>query len=128
MSVVKMKSIHTSLRILLLCLLFGNLSCEKATEEDVFEAKLLDSFCAFNIISIENPAFYSLGMKWKNSQGTTLEHVFSVANPCDFNVSGVKKGETFRCRIIKEPRSNSCAVCMGFMETPPLQYHIEVVR
>lgn len=123
-----MKLIPASLRFLLLGLLFSHLACEKATDEQVFEAKLLDSFCAFNIISIEDPAFYSLGMKWKNSQGTTLEHVFSVANPCDFNASGVKKGETFRCRIIKEPRNNSCAVCMGFMETPPLSYSIEVVR
>lgn len=114
--------------VFILLLAAGQFSCNKAGQAEVFEATLVDAFCAFNIVAIEDPAFYKLGMKWKNAQGNTLEHVFSVGNPCDFNKEQLRKGDRFRCKIIETPRDTTCAVCLGYMETPPLTYHIEVIR
>lgn len=104
-------------------------SCSKEEKaEGVFKAKLLASFCAFNIVEIQDKSFYNLGMSWKDSGGKEYKNVFAVANFCDFGKNGLKVNDVFYCRIIDRPLSESCAVCMGFMETPPLNRNIEVVK
>lgn len=104
-------------------------SCEKEEKsEGVFKAKLVASFCAYNILEIQDKSFYGLGMNWKSPNGTEYKNVFAIANFCDFAKHGIKVNDVFNCRIIERPLAESCAVCMGYMETPPLNRTIEVVK
>lgn len=104
-------------------------SCEKQEKtEGVFKVKLVASFCAYNIVEIQDKSFYGLGMNWKAPNGTAYKNVFAIANFCDFAKHGLKANDVFNCRVIERPLAESCAVCMGYMETPPLNRNIEVVK
>jgi hypothetical protein len=104
-------------------------SCEKEEKtEGVFKAKLVASFCAYNFIEIQDKSFYGLGMNWKAPDGKEFKNVFTIANFCDFAKHGIKAGDVFNCRVIERPLAESCAVCFGYMETPPLNRTIEVVK
>ncbi|HEX4958168.1 MAG TPA: hypothetical protein VFV46_08315 [Lacibacter sp.] len=104
-------------------------SCNKEEKTDgVFKAKLVASFCAYNIVEIQDKSFYGLGMNWKASNGTEYKNVFAIANFCDFAKHGLKVNDVFNCRVIERPLAESCAVCMGYMETPPLNRNIELVQ
>jgi hypothetical protein len=103
--------------------------CEKEEESSgVFQAKLLASFCAFHIVEIQDSAFYTHGMDWTDSRGKVYQHVFAVRNYCEFAKANIQTGQTFNCTIIEKVTDENCAVCLGFMETPPLGQNIKVVR
>jgi hypothetical protein len=103
-------------------------SCNKAAKtEGVFKARLVASFCAYNIVEIQDESYYGSGMNWKDAGGKEYKNVFAVSNFCDFAKNGLKVNDVFYCRIIERPLNEGCAVCMGFMETPPLSRNIEVV-
>lgn len=121
-----MKTILLSL-VCLLALSFSSCSKEEKAE-GVFKAKLIASFCAYNIVEIQDKSFYGLGMSWKAPNGTEYKNVFAIANFCDFAKHGLKANDFFNCRVIERPLAESCAVCMGYMETPPLNRNIEVVK
>lgn len=95
---------------------------------EIFKARLISSFCAYNIVQIVDSAFYNYGMNWTDSQGKTYQHVFAVKNYCDFGTANLKVNETFKCEIVEKAKVEDCIVCLGFMETPPLQYNIIVGR
>jgi len=94
----------------------------------IFKARHIGSFCAYTIVQIQDSAFYSYGMEWTNSIGQTYHNVFSVKNHCDFTKSNLKINESFNCKIVENAVTENCMVCLGFMETPPLQHNINVVR
>jgi hypothetical protein len=108
-------------------IMFSGCNKEKNTS-GVFKAKLVASFCAYNIVEIQDERYFDLGINWKAASGQEYKNVFAVANFCDFGKSGVKVNEVFNCRIIQKPKEENCAVCMGFMDTPPLNRNIEVVE
>ena len=87
-----------------------------------FKVKVEASFCAYTILSVQDSAFYNKGMKWKE-----YDHVFSVSNPCD-RPDYLKIGEIYTCKIIDKPKKTDCIVCMGFMETPPLDRNVLLFR
>jgi hypothetical protein len=87
-----------------------------------FMVKVEASFCAYTILSVQDSAFYNKGMKWKD-----YDHVFSVSNPCD-RPADLKTGELYKCIIIDKPKKTDCIVCMGFMETPPLERNVLLFR
>lgn len=102
-------------------------ACSKAEKNGVFKAKLVASFCAFNIVEIQDKDYYDLGMNWTAPNGTVYKNVFTVNNHCDFGASNVKVNDVFNCRVIAKPVEETCGVCFGYMETPPLNRNIEVV-
>jgi hypothetical protein len=102
-------------------------ACSKPhAPEGSFKAKLLASFCAFHIVQIEDGN--GSGMDWADPSGKQYKNVFTVKNHCDFAKTGLKVGDRFTAVIIEEPLETSCAVCFGFMETPPLQWNIRVIE
>jgi hypothetical protein len=107
--------------------LFSSCNKEKRAK-NVFKVKLVASLCAFNIVEIQDKSFYNLGMSWKDSGGKEYKNVFAVANFCDFGKSELKVNDVFYCRIIERPLNEDCGVCKAFMETPPLNRNIEVVK
>lgn len=110
-------------------LIMGITQCNKPMHPNgTFKAKLLASFCAFHIVEIQDSAYYDQGMDWTDSQGKQYKHVFAVKNHCDFAKANVKTGDVFTCKILSRDSETNCAVCMGFMETPPLQKNIEAVQ
>jgi hypothetical protein len=110
-------------------LLLSSFQCDKILPETPpVKMKLLASFCAFHIVEIQDAAYYNYGTNWTNSQGTAYKHVFAVVNHCDFVQSGVKVGDVFTAAITEKIEDSTCAVCLGFMETPPLQHAIKVYR
>ena len=121
-----MKMIICLFSFIILC------SCSKQSESNnqdnntdttsSFRVKVEASFCAYTILSIQDTAFYDKGMKWKE-----YDHVFSVSNPCD-RPADLKTGELYKCIIIDKPIKTDCAVCMGFMETPPLERNVLLFR
>lgn len=131
---------------LFFCILIGLVACEKNMEEKprnenpltakdrqnkiskIFKARLITSFCAYNIVQIQDSAFYNYGMDWTDSQGNAHQHVFSVRNHCDFGTANLKVNETFDCKIVEKALVEDCIVCLGFMETPPLHHNINVVK
>jgi hypothetical protein len=113
--------------ILISGLLFSSFQCEKMLNESPpIKMKLVASFCAYHIVQIQDSAYYSQGMNWTNSQGTAFQHVFAVKNPCDFARSGIRVGDEFTASITDRADSDNCTVCLGYMETPPLQHAIKV--
>ncbi len=92
-----------------------------------FRAKLVASFCAFHIVQIEDADGKGRGMDWTDPSGKQYKNVFTVKNYCDFGKTGLKVGDNFTAIIVEEPQDTNCAVCMGFMETPPLQWNIKVL-
>ena len=103
-------------------------ACSKSyAPEGSFKAKLLASFCAYHIVQIEDADGKGRGMDWTDPSGKEYKNVFTVKNHCDFAKKGIKVGDTFNAVIINEPVETSCVVCMGFMETPPLQWNIKVI-
>ena len=92
-----------------------------------FKAKLVASFCAFQIVQITDADGKGKGMDWTDPSGKELKNVFTVKNHCDFGTAGLKVGDSFTAVIVEEPQVINCAVCMGFMETPPLQWNIKVI-
>lgn len=110
-------------------MLLSSFQCEKfANETPPIKMKLLASFCAFHIVEIQDAAYHNYGTDWTNGQGTSYKHVFSVRNHCDFVRSGVKVGDVFTASITNEVKDSTCAVCMGYMETPPVQHSVKVYR
>lgn len=101
--------------------------CKKDNECATIEAKLVASFCAYNVVQITDPNSPKLGTSWTDGHGNTFSNAFSVKNYCDFSKSNLMVGDTFKCKIVKSAKDNQCVVCMGFMETPALGYHIEVL-
>lgn len=128
------------------CFLIGLVACEKNMEEKprienvltpkegqnktskIFKARLLASFCAYNIVQIQDSTFYNYGMDWTDSQGNAYQHVFSVRNHCDFGAANLKVNETFDCKIVEKAIVEDCVVCLGFMETPPFLHNIYIVK
>ncbi|NCU02913.1 MAG: hypothetical protein GXC73_02905 [Chitinophagaceae bacterium] len=119
-----MKSYHLFLMTGLMLLS----ACAKQSVKGQFKAKLIDSFCVFNIVQIENAKGSVKGMNWTNSAGTQYKNVFTVQNFCDFNAAGIQEGETFTAELIEDATNQACAVCYGYMETPPLQLSIRVIQ
>ncbi len=103
------------------------LGCKKGNECATFEAKLVGSFCAYNVVQVIDPSYPNLGTSWTDGHGNTFSNSFAVKNYCDFAKSNLMVGDTFKCKIVKSAKDNQCAVCMGFMETPTIGYHIEVL-
>lgn len=104
-------------------------ACSKSyAPEGNFKAKLLASFCAFHIVQIEDADGNGGGMDWTDPSGKQYKNVFTVKNHCDFAKSGLKAGDRFTAVIVQEARETNCAVCMGFMDTPPLQWNIRVLE
>ncbi|QNA45736.1 hypothetical protein [Lacibacter sediminis] len=115
--------------LLLVCALLLIAACSKLyPPEGNFKAKLLASFCAFHIVQIEDADGKGRGMDWTDPSGKEYKNVFTVKNHCDFGKTGIKVGDTFKAVIIDKPVETNCAVCMGFMETPPFQWNIRVVE
>lgn len=115
-----------SYRLLVFAALLLFSACSKSYEpEGSFNAKLLASFCAFHIVQIEDERG---GMNWNDPSGKQYKNVFTVKNHCDFAKSGLKAGDRFTAVIVQEAQETNCAVCMGFMETPPLQWNIRVIE
>jgi hypothetical protein len=120
---------QTLFKIVLVSVLFVFSSCDKAENlKGVFKAKLVASFCAYNIVEIQDKAYFDLGMNWTAPNGTVYKNVFAIANFCDFAKNGVKVNDAFNCRVIERPLAESCATCMGYMDTPPLNRNVEVVK
>ncbi|RXK62537.1 hypothetical protein ESA94_05930 [Lacibacter luteus] len=104
-------------------------SCRKpCLPERSFKARLLASFCGYHIVQVEDGHGTYWGMNWTNSAGTSYPNVFTVANTCDFMKLGLKAGESFMATVIELPEQDNCAVCDGYMETPPLKRSIKVIR
>lgn len=132
--------------VLLIYISISIIACEKKVEEKskdensltgkerqnktskTFKARLITSFCAYNIVQIVDSSLHNYGMDWTDSQGNAYQHVFSVSNHCDFGTANLKVNETFDCKIVEKAIVEDCIVCMGFMETPPLLHNISVVK
>lgn len=117
------------------CILIFFVSChpnakpvQQKNIAQTFKSKLIVSFCAFYVVQIQDSAFYHHGMEWTNAQGVTYQHVFTIKNYCDFSAANLKTDEIFNCTIVEKPTTESCNVCMGFMEAPSLQHCITVVK
>ena len=85
-----------------ICILICFVSCHPNAKHvqqkniaKTFKSKLIVSFCAFNIVQIQDSAFYHHGTEWTNAQGVTYQHVFTVKNYCDFSTTNVKIDEIF---------------------------------
>lgn len=89
---------------------------------NTFKVKVERQFCAYTILSIQDPDYYTKGVNWED-----LQHVFSVGNFCDLP-SNLVVGEVYNCAIIDKPVKEDCIVCMGFMDTPPLKYNVLLTR
>lgn len=113
----------------LLVTLFFFSSCSKLLHpQGSFKAKLLASFCAFHIVQIEDTDGKRYGMDWTDPSGKQYKNVFTVKNHCDFSKAGLKVGDSFTAAVVETPGETTCAVCFGYMETPPLQWNIQVVQ
>lgn len=115
------------LSVLLLFLFTVSCSKEKLPEGR-FEAKLVASFCSYNIVEITDSRFKNAGLEWKNASGKQYNNVFTVKNYCEFAKSGIKTGDRFYAIIADSATETNCAVCLGYMDTPPLQLNIKVVE
>ncbi len=117
------------LMVLVSGMVTSSFQCEKIGKETpAIKMKLVASFCAFHIVEIQDAAYSNYGTDWTNSQGTSYKNVFAVKNHCDFVQSGIKTGDVFTASITEKIEDSTCAVCMGYMETPPLQHAIKVYR
>jgi hypothetical protein len=100
------------------------ISCNSTKKlKGTFKAKLVATLCGQHIVQIEDSKFYKLGTNWKEYQ-----HVFAVANHCDFAKAGLKSGDTFTCTIIDRAEEENCIVCEAYMETPELKRNVKVVQ
>ncbi|WP_407526571.1 hypothetical protein PDL71_05705 [Lacibacter sp. MH-610] len=110
------------LTLTLLCVLFWHCNSPKKLSGP-FKAKLVATLCGQHIVQIEDPKFYKLGINWKEYQ-----HVFAVANHCDFVKAGLKAGDTFTCTIVEKAEEENCIMCEAFMETPEMKRYVKVVK
>ena len=90
--------------------------------------KLLASTCAHHVVQIQDSAFYDWGINWTNSQGTSYEHVFTVQNHCEFVRAGIRAGEEFTARVVRNAQGDGCVTCLAYLETPPLAHSLRVER
>ena len=112
-----------------LFLLLFVVSCSKEKlPEGRFEAKLVASFCSYHIVEITDARYKNAGLDWKDASGKQYNNVFTVKNHCDFAKSGIKTGDRFYAIIADSATEAGCAVCMGFLDTPPLQLNIKIVE
>lgn len=114
--------------LLLFFVVFTLTACNKhSSSQRAFEAKLLTSFCAFHIVQITDVDGKEQGMNWTDPSGKEFKNVFTVKNHCDFGKAGLKVGDRFKAVILDKPVETNCASCMGFIETPQLQWNIQVI-
>jgi hypothetical protein len=118
-----MKSYHL---LFVGCLLFLSACMKPFPSQGNFNAKLVASFCGFHIVEILDADSKDRGMDWTDPGGKQYKNVFAVKNHCDFVKAGLKVGDSFTAVIIDESQDRTCAVCYGYMETPPLQWNIRV--
>jgi hypothetical protein len=117
----------TCFPVLLLFLL--NVSCNKNNlPEGRFAAKLVASLCSHYVVEITDSRFQKTGMDWKDGTGKQYNNVFTVKNYCDFGKAGLKTGDRFTAILVDSATQAGCAVCLAYMETPPLQLTIQVVE
>lgn len=117
--------------ILACCLVSCQPNAKNVPQKNIpqtFQSKLIASFCAYNIVQIQDSAFYHYGTEWTNTEGVTFQHVFAVKNHCDFSTAKLKINDTFSCQVVEKPTIENCDVCMGFMEVPKVQHFISVVK
>lgn len=130
----------TKLLLLLFFISAGFVSCEKCEEPSsdkstgindqkrnssaVFSAKLVRSFCAYNIVEILDSAFYSYGMNWTDPEGNVYRNAFTVENYCEFNKHLLGEQEIFNCQVVDNAQPNDCYKCEGFLYTPPLVHKV----
>jgi hypothetical protein len=95
---------------------------------DTFKAKLVGSICGHHIVEVADSKFYNLGTTWKNSDGKSYEHVFTVNNHCDFVKAQLKDGDMFTCEIVDKATEENCITCEAYMETPGLKRNVRVVK
>jgi hypothetical protein len=60
-----------------------------------------------------------------NAVKPVLDHVFKVANPCEFGTQS--QGDTISFEIVSQ-RPQNCAQCLIYIETPATAYPIRIVR
>ena len=112
--------------LLLLCL--SAASCNKKTGGSgaTYKGVIIKNLCCQAVVQTLGPNY--LGQNnWPDSNTADLHiynHVFKVANPCQFG--NHQAGDTITFKVIAQQPQN-CACCMLYVATPTTSYPIEVL-
>ena len=95
-----------------------------------FTGKLLSVVCAQYMVQLVSgdmdPAHYL--KSWEHPYSHKVYHnVFSLKNPCYFDSTGVKIGDTFQFDVLPDSTDRTCVVCFVYEPTPPVRNTIRVV-
>ncbi len=105
-------------------------SCKKTEPHPVgatHKGVVLFNVCGNIVIQSQGLDFFGEN-NWtdeNNASKPVYDHVFTVANPCDFGAySG---GEEINYRFVA-PKPQGCAQCLLYVVTPETKYHVVVVK
>ena len=100
-------------------------SCRKPTTTTTgpsHTGRIINSICGQ--ITVQFTDGSSLGQNGWVDKGTTYNHVFAIADPCNWNESGIIPGDTIRFTIVP-PKVQNCVLCMAIGHIPDTAYSIE---
>jgi hypothetical protein len=111
---------------MLVCGSFIILSCSKVNH-NLFEikGKLVVQSCQVDVVEILDPKYYGLSQeKWTSSlTGETFDHVFGIANYCNFQLPELNR--PFYFKLITNDPPNSCPICTSINVPPQSVQHIK---
>lgn len=122
----------TLLPFLLLLLLTCSFTCRRETLGTSLTGKLvIDAACSHYVVQLIQGSTDSTKVvdTWKNTANDSVyNHVFTVANVCNFGAMGLSQGDIFTFEIDPEMPMEDCAVCLIFYPTPPVAHAVKNIQ
>jgi hypothetical protein len=110
-------------------------SCKTASKADntsLLVGKLVISeICSHLVVSVEsgNISPDKLTASFRDEKrATSFNNVFTIANTCNFEKTGIKEGDRFYFEIIPNTAQEECMVCMAYYPTPEAKLSITRIK
>ncbi len=107
---------------------FAALSCKKPTAPvagRLYSGRIINSICGQTTIQFTDGATFGQN-GWVDGT-TTYNHVFKVANPCNWNTGNGPLTDIIKF-YFTAPSAQNCMLCMAAGHTPDTAYNIQYVR
>lgn len=115
--------------------LAGITSCKTSAKADptvpLIGKLVISEICSHLVVSVEsgNISPDKLTPSFKDEKrATSFNNVFTIANTCSFEKTGIKEGDRFYFEVISNKVQEECMVCMAYYPTPGAKLSIANIK
>jgi len=117
--------------IFLLAAALGCTSTNKMNSGALTGKLVVSELCGHYVVQIISGKIDTakIAANWHDDKrNTTYGQAVAVANPCSFEKSGIKEGDTFTFTPGSEAAKENCMQCMAYYPTPSQSLQIENIK